>query len=444
MMQMQINPEPSEAVPLKKWVAKNFIVIGFLTIILMFGGVGAWASIAKISGAIIASAELRIKSKAKIVQHPDGGVVGEIFVEEGQFVDVGEALLNLDETETRAGEKILRAQLRGALARQARLLAERDGAPEILFDAELIEDAKEDPAIQKMMDGQKSLFEARNETVAQESKRLAESVQQIEDEIEGTKAQIDAQKRQLSLILKELASQRALHKKGRAPITRVLSLEREEARLSGETGQLISLVASARGRISETEIEILRLSAQRREAAITELREVEPLISENRERLIAIDKTLSRTTLRAPVAGVVLNLNIHTIGGVIKPADPLMQIVPQGAELVMEAQIQTNQVDQVSLGQPTRIRFPAFNQRTTPEVNGSVIHISADRMQDQQGASFYMVQITLDEGEVDRLGSQVLTPGMPAEIFIETDERTPLSFLLKPLTDNFSKAFREE
>jgi len=356
MSELKLDLQSSEAVEAPKWSARTFCMIGFVTILLMFGGVGAWASIAKISGAVIASAEMRIKSKAKMVQHPDGGVVGEILVEEGHEVTAGEALLILDETEARASKQILTSQLRTALTRQGRLLAERDGAENIEFSQELIEDSIKDSIVKEMMDGQERLFHARNKTVEQESKRLAESVQQIQDEIEGTKAQITAKKRQSKLILKELKAQRALHEKGRAPITKVLALEREEARLAGETGQLASAVASAHGRVSETEIEILRLSAARREDAITELREVEPLISEARERLIAIDKKLSRTTLRAPVSGIVLNLNVHTVGGVIKPADPLMQIVPQGAELVMEARIKTNEIDQVSLGQPTRIQ----------------------------------------------------------------------------------------
>jgi HlyD family secretion protein len=313
------------------------------------------------------------------------------------------------------------------------------GAPE--FPADLLELAKTDAGVADLIDGQQRLFLARQETATTQTEQLRRRISQITSQIEGIDAQVTALKTQLDLIKAELVNQQALLEKGLAQATTVLSLQREEARLMGLSGELTASRAQAEGRITEIELEISRLASARVEDAERELREIGPALTELDERLRALDEQVSRLDIRAPVGGVVLGLTVTTPRAVIRPAEPLLYIVPQDRPLVIAAQVPPIHIDQVHVGQPVELVFSAFSSRTTPHLAGKVSVVSADAFTDQAThASFYRAEIVLDEGEIAKLEGQTLLPGMPVEAFIQTEGRTPLAYLVKPFTDYFARA----
>jgi HlyD family secretion protein len=421
------------------------MTIGLIAMLLLVGGFGGWAAFTKISGAVVASGQVEVDQNRQVVQHPDGGVVQDILVDEGDFVEADQTLIRLDPTNLNSELKIVEGQLFELMARRGRLEAERDGSDTAEFDPLLLEAAASDPKIAAQVDGQRQLLAARAASTAQEIEQLQKRRAQILNQIEGIDAQSAALRDQLALIDKELASQQELLDKGLAQASRVLSLQRERARLSGEVGELTASRAQSQGRITEIEIEILKLDTKRREDAITTLRDLEYRELESAEKRRAILQRLDRLDIRAPVSGIVYGLQFYTPRSVIKPADPVLFLVPQDRPLVIAAQVSPIHVDQLFVGQEVTLRFSTFDQRTTPELFGHVDQVSADAFTDQASrASFYRVEIGLNDGELERLpkGSTLL-PGMPVDTFIRTQDRTPLAYLVKPLTDYFTKAFRE-
>ena len=427
------------------WSARKPLIVGILGMIVLVGGFGAWAVLANISGAIIADGRIQVDQNRQVVQHPDGGVVEAILVEEGDRVASGDVLLRLDATELQSRLVVIESQLFELMARRGRLEAERDGADRITFDPLLVAAAQAGGDAADLIAGQKRLMQARDHSVAQEVEQLRKRRGQIANQIEGIVAQQVSLDRQLSLIRKELADQQSLLDRGLAQAARVLSLQREEARLSGTMGDLEAQKAQANGRITETEIEILKLQSSRREEAITRLRDLQYRELELREERRALLGRMERLDITAPVSGVVYGLEVFAPRSVLRPADPVLYIVPQDRPLVINAKVPPIHIDQLNLGQAVTLRFPALDQRRTPELTGQVSRISADAFQDEATRqSYYRAEIVLSEGEQDKLPpGTTLIPGMPVEAFIRTADRTPIAYLAKPLTDYFTRAFRE-
>lgn len=426
------------------WRARGYILLGMLCVILLGGGLGTWSATASISGAVIAPGQLRVATNRQVVQHPDGGVVGAIVVRDGDVVGKGDALIRLDDTLLRAELGVLESQLYEIMARRGRLEAEKLAAGMVAFDPELLQEAAENPGVAQLVEGQRLLFAARRESTEKERAAVEKRKLQLADQITGAKAQLKSVRRQAELIAKELVGQRHLLEKGLAQASRVLALEREAAQLEGQAGKLLASIAQLEGQISEIGIKQLQKEAQRREDAISELRQIGFRELELKQKRLSLRERLSRLEIRAPLSGVVLDMSVHALNSVIRPAEPILYIVPTNAGLVIDARIEPLNVDQVWRGQEALLRFPAFNTRTTPELRGTVVRVSPDVITDETtGQVFYRAEIALREGERARLGGQELVPGMPVTAFIRTGERTPLNYMLKPITDFFSRAMRE-
>ncbi len=426
------------------WSARKPLLIGYVTLALLVGGFGGWSVLTQIDGAIIASGQIEVDQDRQIVQHPDGGVVAEIAVKEAQPVKGGDLLIRLDGAQLTPELAIIEGQLFEAMARRDRLEAERDDRPDVSFAPDLRDLAKSRPDVLDQMAGQRSLFFARKETLARQTEQLAKRGNQITAQIAGVAAQTLAVTRQRALIRKELTDQQSLLDKGLAQASRVSALQREDANLQGSLGELAAARAQAEGRATEIDLEILRLAALRREEASTQLRDLGPQLLELAERRRALIERIARLDIRAPLAGIVLGLQVTTPRSVLRAADPVLYIIPQDRALVISLRVQPINIDEVHAGQQVRLVFPAFSARTMPEIFGHVASISADALTDPHSQiAYFRAEILLNDGELAKLDQKTLLPGMPVEAFIETGARSPLNYLLKPFTDYFSKAMRE-
>ena len=431
-------PEP------RRWGAGRHMGIGLLGLALLVGGFGGWAVTAEISGAIVTSGRVAVESNRQVVQHPDGGVVAEIYVREGDMVAAGDVLVRLDDTLSRSNRQILVDQLAEISARTARLMAERDEEPSIAFPPELLTLAEADADVADVVQGQRDLFATRRESLAREIEQLGRRKDQIASQIDGIDSQQVALSQQLEFIREELGAQQDLLSRGLAQAPRVLSLQREEARLLGQVGEFTAGVAELEGQATQFDLEILKLGTRAREQAITELRDLEFRRIELAEQVRALDEQLSRLEITAPVGGVIYDMQVFAERAVIRPADPVLYVIPQDRPLVIQTQVDPIHIDQVYPGQPVTLRMPTFDARVTPELFGSVVRVSPDAFTDRAtGATYYRAEVTPDEDEIDKLGGQVMLPGMPVEAYLRTNDRTPLSYLTKPLTDYFARAFRE-
>ncbi len=420
------------------------IVVGSAVVAFLAIGLGGWASTAEISGALIAQGSLVVDSNVKKVQHPTGGVVGEVRVRDGDHVKAGDILVRLDETVTRANLAIVTKSLTELYARRARLAAERDGADTVAIPKELANKA-DDPDVVEALGSERKLFELRRKTRLGQKDQLQQRIKQLNEQIAGLTAQQDAKSKEISLIDQELQGVRDLWAKNLVQINRLTSLEREAARLQGERGQLIASAAEAKGKIVETQLQIIQVDQELSSDVAKELRETDSKVGEYVERKVTAEDQLRRTDLRAPQDGVVFQSTVNTVGGVIGAGDTVMLIVPESDTLLAEAKVEPKDIDQVQFGQPVVLRFSAFNIRTTPEINGTVVRVAADTTTDQRtGQSYYLVRIAMTADEIGRLGDVKLTPGMPVEAFIQTGQRTLVSYLVKPLRDQLMRAFREK
>ncbi|WP_111558360.1 HlyD family type I secretion periplasmic adaptor subunit [Paracoccus sediminilitoris] len=427
-----------------RWSVRTPIIAGLLAVIILVGGFIAWAMMSQISGAVVASGQVEVEQQRQIVQHPDGGVVETIAVKDGSDVKAGDLLLGLDGTLLRTEHTIVEGQYFEVLARRGRLEAERGETEEVTFPDELTTAAKDNPDLAGLVEGQASLFRTRLDTLRQSLDQLAKQSDQITSEIEGIDAQIDALGTQRDLIGEELVDQQSLLDRGLAQASRVLALQREAARMDGELGSLQASRASALIRQTELEIQRLQLGAERREQAETELRDLGYRELELAERRRSLVEQISRLEIRAPVSGLVYNMQVTTPRSVIRPADPLLYIIPQDRPLVIGARLQTINIDEVMVGQPVVLRFSAFSSRTTPEIDGRLDRLSADALLDEATrAPYYRAEVSIPPEEMEKLGDLALVPGMPVEVYIQTGERTPMAYLLKPLADYFNRAFRE-
>jgi len=411
-------------------------------VIVLTVGLGGWATTTEIAGAVIASGSVVVESNVKKVQHPTGGIVGELLVHDGDHVKAGNVVVRLDGTIARANAAVAARSLDELRARQARLQAELDDSAEIGFPEEL-SGRSSDATLSRVLAGEQRLFQSRRAARGGQKAQLEERVGQLEEQQHATKEQVAAKKQEIDLIQRELESVRILWQQNLVPISRMTALERDYARLRGEHGALVSSIAQTRGKITETRLQIIQIDQDLRSEDGKELSEIRGKISELVEKQVAAEDQLKRVDLHAPQDGKVHQLSVHTIGGVVNAGDPIMLIVPE-EKLIAEVRIAPNDIDQIRVGQRAVLRFPGSNQRTTPELNGEVRRISADVTQDQKSsASFYTARIGISDEELARLDGFALVPGMPVEAFLQTGARTVMSFLLKPVADQVTKAWRE-
>ena len=417
---------------------------GLMIVVAFIMGVGGWASQAQMSGAVLAQGIVVVDSNVKKVQHPTGGVVGEIRVKDGDRVELGDIVMRLDETITRANLQIIVKQLNEVAVRQVRLKAERDSVEDYAIPTTL-QGRQHEPEIYELIASEFKLFEARRASRIGQKNQLRERIGQLNEEVGGLAVQLKAKSLELTLVGTELEGQKQLWDKKLIAITKYTAMQREAARLDGEQGQLIAQAAQVRGKISEIGLQIQQIDRDLQTEAMKELRDLQAKESELLERRVTAEDQLRRVDVRATQSGHVHQLAVHTIGGVVTPSEPIMLIVPDNDALVIEARISPSDIDHVLLGQLSVIRFPAFNQRTTPEVFGTVVRIAADltREQQQSSAAFFVIRIALDNSEREKLGTLKLIPGMPAEVHISTGDRNMISYLVKPLMDQFAVTFRE-
>ena len=423
---------------------RRHITAGTILVAVLLFGVGGWASTAEISGALISQGSVVVDSNVKKVQHPTGGVVGELFVRDGDHVKEGDILIRLDETVTQANLAIVTKCLTELYARKARLGAERDGADSVAVPAELADNV-DDPGVKEALTSERRLFDLRRQDRLGQKQQLQERITQLQQQISGLSAQLAAKDKEVALIEQELQGVRDLYAKNLVPLNRLTSLERDEARLQGERGQLVAQAAEAKGKIAEIQLQIIQVDQDLFSDVAKELRETDSKIGEYVERKITAEDQLKRTDIRAPQNGIVFQSTANTVGGVIAAGDTIMLIVPESDNLLVEVKVDPKDIDQIQFGQPVLLRFSAFDVRTTPELNGTVVRMAADTTTDQRtGQSYYLVRISMTADEIKRLGDVRLTPGMPVEAFIQTGERTMLSYLVKPLHDQLMRSFREK
>ncbi len=426
----------------QRWSTRKPMTIGLIAMLILLGGFGAWSVFAQITGAVITSGQIEVDRNRQVIQHQDGGIVEEIIVDEGDLVEAGDLLIRLDASILTSELAVVEGQLFEILARRGRLEAERDGLDEIVFDPILFEGGSD---VEELMRGQERLFAARKDTALRSKEQLQQQQAQIESQLEGIEAQRQALTSQQEIVEKELAEQIRLRSSGLTPEARVTALQREAAEILGRLGELSSSNAQALERMTEIEIQILGLATTQREEAITQLRDLQFNQLDLTEQRRTLKLRLDRLDIRSPVSGIVYGLTVFAPKSVIRAADPVMFLVPQDRPLVIATQVQPTDIDQIYVGQDVTLRFSAFDQRTTPELKGVVTLISADSFQDDSNSlPYYRAEVEMAEGEAERLPENVtLIPGMPVEAFVRTQVRSPLNYLVKPLSDYFAKAFRE-
>jgi HlyD family secretion protein len=423
---------------------RRHAVFGAAVMIFLVGGIGAWAAMTHISGAVIASGQVVVESNAKKVQHPEGGVIAELRVKEGDMVKAGDLIIRLDDTLVRANLQIVVKQIDELLAQEARLLAERDGVDEIAFPKDFLARAEKESDVAAAIKGHKTIFE--NGVVTRKNRReqLEEQVKQLSSSIEGLEVQRDARQQELELIKKELATVEDLLKKGQATLPRFTALQRDRTRIDGERGKLVTDIAAAKGSIAEKRIAILRLDDDFRGEVVKGLAETRAKLAELVERRSAAEDRLARILVRSPQAGRVHGLSVHTVGGVLQASETAMMIVPQEDKLLVDAAIDPADIDEVRLGQKAIVKFTAFSDRQLKDIDGEVINVSPNTFEDQATKRrYYMVKIKVDQA-LDSQGKLLpLVPGMPVEAFLTKGDRTVLAYLLKPLRDQFDRVWKE-
>ena len=423
---------------------RRHLLVAGAVVVLLAGGLGAWAGLAKISSAVVANGVVVVESNVKRVQHREGGIVREIRARNGDLVAAGDLLLRLDDTVTRASLAIVSTQLDELHAQAARLIAERDDVADISFPEALMRRADE-PAIRAAISGQRALLQARRASLKGRKEQLREQIGQFEKQVEGLAVQQVSKEQEIELNARELGDLETLFAKALIPASRIYALRRDRARLVGERGGFIAQIAQTKEAISERRIQILQIEEDLRAEVLQHLQDTRSQIAQLTERENAARDELRRVDIRAPRSGYVHQLAVHTVGGVIGPGETAMLIVPREDLLIIEARIEPMDVDRLSRDQPVVVRFPNFNLQTTPELEARVISVSADLEIDRAtGLSYYTARLALSDGEKEKLGGNVIVPGMPVEAFIVAGDRTVLSYLLKPLADQIRHAFREE
>lgn len=422
---------------------RRYALAGFITILALFGGFGGWAVLTELSGAVIAPATVVVDGNVKKVQHPTGGIVKAILVKNGDHVKAGDVVLSLDDTITRASLQVVLKQIDELNGRLARLRAERDGFETVTFPEDLLKRANE-PGINDILTGERILFESRVATRKNQMLQLGERITGLKQEGSGYAAQADAKSREITLINKELEGLAQLEAKSLVRSDKMTAMRREQARIEGEMAQLSAAAGQTKDKIGEIEMQKLAIESETRSEIVKDIRETESKLAGLSEQRTASLDQLNRMDVRSPADGIVDQLSVFTVGGVIGSTEPIMVVVPQDDTLVIEAKIAPRDIDQARSSRDALVRFPAFNMRTTPGLNGRVQSISAEVTRDARlNLDYYVARVKFDEGELKKLGEQELVPGMPAEVQIRTQSRSALSYLLKPFEDQFAKAFKE-
>ena len=442
-MEPSNTQQPLPEIPERPPVGRPLLVAAII-ILVFFGGFGAWAVLAPLDSAALAPGRVTVASNRKTVQHLEGGIVKELLVKEGDAVAGDQVLIKLDDTQARARLDLLYSRYDKLLATEARLETEQASAAEIVFP-ESLTSRRHQPQVAKILDAEKALFEARQRSTEGRIHIFHKRIDQLNKEISGLAAQVAAEDEQLVIIEDERASFEVLFKKGVVGKARLLRLKREAAKLKGERGDHLSQITQARQRIGETELEIIDLKNSMLNQVVSGLSDTQAELVDVSERLKAAEDILVRTDIRAPQAGVVMGLNVHTEAGVIAPGQRLLDIVPEDDTLVIEAQVTPNDIDVVYAGLPAQVRLTAFKQRNTPLLDGKLTRVSADSFTDERsGASYFLARITIDAAELKKLDGRELYPGMGAEVMIKTGKRTTMDYILAPLTDSLRRAFRED
>ncbi len=413
---------------------------GLLACILLGVGLGGWSATAQIAGAVVAAGRVVVDGNSKKVQHPTGGIVGALNVKLGDRVKANDVLVRLDDTQVRATLGVIQSQMTQALGRRIRLEAERDGADKIIFPADFDKDRES----RDVMAGEQKLFQTRQNAAKGQISLNQERIRQLDEETKGLIAQLVSKDNELTIQKSEMNRIDPLHSKQLVPETRMSALKRDIVKMDGERGSVAAQIARAKAQIGQIQVQILQVDIDLKNEAQKDLREVEARLAELSEKRIAAQDQLNRVEIRSPIDGVVHELNVFTVGGVIQAGETIMMVVPMADTLTIEARIAPNERDQVLSGSRTVLRYTAFKQRTTPEFFGSVLHVAADLSRDQAtNAQYYLVRIAMNEAEVAKAAALKIVPGMPVDCFIETGNRTALSYFMKPLVDSFHHIFRE-
>jgi HlyD family type I secretion membrane fusion protein len=419
---------------------------GFILLVVCFGGFGVWAFSAPLAAAVITQGRFVATGQNKIVQHYEGGIIQHILAREGDQVTVDQPLIKLDETAARARQRQLYLRRMRLETMAARLTAQT--ADKTTFAVpEAIAQEVNDPEIASMIEGQRLAFEVWREKVNNETDIMAQNIKSLEFRADGYAEHKSAMESQLTLFNQELEGKQTLLKRGLLRATEVMALQRAIAEAVGQSGQLAAQIAETRAQIIKYEQEIRQTKGLQREASLKELQDVQSELDSVREQEHEANSVLRRATIDAPVSGTVVRSYYHTAGGVIESGKPILEILPADVPLIIEAQVKRTEIDNVRVGQPASVRLVALNQRTTPVLDGKVFYVSADALPATQvapGQEFYVARVELPASELSRVAGFHPTPGMPAEVLIQTAERTFFSYLVKPIVDSMSRAFTEQ
>lgn len=418
-------------------------LLGLGGVAIFVGALGIWSISSTLQGAVAASGQFVVANDVKKVQHPTGGVVGELLVRDGQRVKAGDIVLRLDETIARANEQIVAKQLDEFAVKSWRLEAERDARIELSGKPDFGVRPRS-TEFDKLVNAESRLFEVRRSARDGQRAQLRKRVAQLSDEIRGLRAQQAAKEREAQIIAVELVGVQDLYNRKLIQLTRLSALQRDQASIEGQRGQIIASIAQAEGKIAEIELQIIQIEEDQRAEVMKELREIQGRTGELVERHTAAQDQLKRIDLRAPSSGIVHQLAVHTVGGVLQASEPAMLIVPEEEDLQLEARVAPSDIDQLSPGQIVRMRVQAGNQSSNPELTGTVSRISADVTRDErQGIAYYTIRVEVPKAELERLAPVRIIAGMQAEAFVETVARSPIAFLIKPFTTQLSRTFKE-
>lgn len=438
-------PVKPEAAPSPDALAHRSIMLGVVLSVLLFGVVGVWAALWPLATGAIAPGKVVLDTNRKTIQHLEGGIVKEILVREGQTVKAGDVLVRLDATTANAHRDVQRSQYISARATEARLIAERDGATSITFPQELLALEGRDAEVTEQLDTQRRLFLTRQTNLKEQMQALQQRVNQGQEEIAGLRQQVTAASEQLRLLNEEIAMVQSLVNSGNAVRSRLLALQRSAAQISGQRGEATANIGRVNQQMSEARVMLANKKTEFNNQVVAELKDAQVQASSLAEQLRSAQAIAQRIDITAPLTGQVVGLNVHTVGGVIAPGEKLMDIVPSDDKLVIEAQVNPQDIDNVHDGLKARVRLTAYKQRRIRPVDGKVITVSADRFDEPQtGRAYFTARVEIPASEIDSLGNVALTPGMPAEVLIITGSRTMLSYLLDPIRYGFGRAFREE
>lgn len=432
--------------PSRRWGGVGYVLLGFVGVIALIVGLGSWSVMARLAGAVVGQGVVTVETRRQAVQHPDGGVVAEILARDGDFVREGEVLMRLDGTLKASELRVIDAEYFEIAARIARSEAERDGQKRITVPDTLKQRAAIDPHVTDLLNGQQRLLTARFETFNKQLQQFNQQKKQVAAQIEGFENELTALQLSNRLTKEELRTQERLLRRGLTRASRVIALKRTLAENQGRSSALDGRISSARARDAEIESEIAKARSERISEAIGTLRDLRQEFEKTAQRREALLGVLSRLNVRAPAAGTVINSTVSALRSVVKPAQSILEIVPKSDRIVVETRIAVQDIDRITKGQDALLRFSAFQSENTPELRGSVVKISADALrdaEDRRQQPYYAVTIAFSRDRLTDLSERSLVPGMPVETFIVSETRSVFSYLMKPYSDYFARAFRE-